>query len=274
VLVVEGDPVRRQIIAEQLGLWMSGSSAVVGHDEAIEALYRAQVEGKAFAVALMPQKSERDTNLRQAIQSHEKLRDTKLVLVADMDDHAELEVIAKAGFAARVHRPFTQSRLMDAIASATVERPDKRSLAAAEPAQKRSQLLAGLHLLVAEDNEMNQFVTEETLRMVGCTCDIVADGVLAVQAVGNKRYDAVLMDCQMPTMDGLEATRRIRANEAAVPCARRLPIIALTADAIQGDREKCLEAGMDGYVSKPTNAEDLFAAISGLVEHEMPASAD
>lgn len=126
--------------------------------------------------------------------------------------------------------------------------------------------LKGLHLLVAEDNEMNQFVTQETLRRAECTCDIVGDGQLAVDASRSKKYDAILMDCQMPGTDGLEATRLIRQREAETPGAARIPIIALTAEAIQGDREKCLAAGMDGYVTKPIEAEQLFAAIRELVK--------
>jgi CheY-like chemotaxis protein/HPt (histidine-containing phosphotransfer) domain-containing protein len=133
-------------------------------------------------------------------------------------------------------------------------------------------LLSGLHLLVAEDNDMNQFVTRETLRRAGCTCDIVGDGGLAVEAVQKREYDGVLMDCQMPGMDGLEATRRIRQNEIS-KAAKRIPIIALTAEAIQGDREKCLAAGMDGYVTKPINVADLFAAIGSLMGKKKEADA-
>jgi len=127
-------------------------------------------------------------------------------------------------------------------------------------------LLQGLHLLVAEDNEMNQFIMHETLALAGCTCDIVGDGLAALTAVERRSYDAVLMDSQMPNMDGLEAACRIREREAAAPAERkRLPIIAVTADALPGDRERCLEAGMDGYVSKPLRAEDLFRAIRQAV---------
>jgi PAS domain S-box-containing protein len=125
-------------------------------------------------------------------------------------------------------------------------------------------VLKGLHLLVAEDNEMNQFVVQETLKRVGCTCDIAADGIRAVQDVGRRRYDLILMDCQMPEMDGLEATRRIRQIEQSTSATLRIPIIALTAEAIAGDRERCLASGMDGYISKPINAEELFAEISRL----------
>ncbi|MBV8782396.1 MAG: response regulator, partial [Phycisphaerae bacterium] len=125
--------------------------------------------------------------------------------------------------------------------------------------------LQGLHLLVAEDNEMNQFVTEETLKRSGCTCEIVGDGLLALEAAKSKKFDGILMDCQMPNMDGLEASVFIRRWEADRGDGRHIPIIALTAEAIQGDREKCLAAGMDGYVTKPINSEDLFAAIAATM---------
>ena len=129
-----------------------------------------------------------------------------------------------------------------------------------------SGALTGLHLLVAEDNDMNQFVTQETLRRCGCTCDIVGDGELAVQATLHRSYDGVLMDCQMPGMDGLEATRLIRQREAVDPELSHLPIIALTAEASNADRERCLAAGMDDYVSKPINITELCTAIGKLVE--------
>jgi len=142
--------------------------------------------------------------------------------------------------------------------------PNRESKPTSAQTAAQAELLRGLHLLVAEDNEMNQFVTEELLKRAGCTCDIVADGVKAVAAVKSQRYDAVLMDCQMPNMDGWEASRQIRLYEKSTPGARRIPIIALTAEAVAGDRQKCLAAGMDDYASKPINAQELFATIASL----------
>ena len=124
--------------------------------------------------------------------------------------------------------------------------------------------LEGLHLLVAEDNEMNQFVTREMLKRTGCTCDVVADGQAAIDASQCQRYDAILMDCRMPGLDGLDATRRIREIERAAG-ATHVPIIALTAEAVCGDRDKCVEAGMDAYVSKPIDARQLVTAIHAVV---------
>jgi PAS domain S-box-containing protein len=157
-----------------------------------------------------------------------------------------------------------------AATSGVADNEAKSAPAAAAPAGPAA--LQGLHLLVAEDNEMNQFVIQETLRRMGCTCDVVGDGALAVEAVQQREYNAVLMDCQMPRMDGLEAARRIRERETATPGAR-MPIIALTAEAIQGDREKCLAAGMDGYVSKPIDADKLFATIAAIARRPRPIEA-
>ena len=121
-----------------------------------------------------------------------------------------------------------------------------------------------MRVLVAEDNEVNQIVVSAALGSAGHVCDIVSNGRQAVTAVEQKAYDLVLMDCQMPEMDGLEATRRIRQRETARG-SHRVPIIALTANAIQGDREICLAAGMDDYLTKPIDFGELTAAIARCV---------
>jgi CheY-like chemotaxis protein len=118
-----------------------------------------------------------------------------------------------------------------------------------------------LAVLVAEDSPVNQLLVRRLLEKAGHQVTIVETGVAAVDAVARGRFDAVLMDVQMPEMDGFDATSRIRASENG---GRRLPIIALTAHAIQGDRERCLAAGMDGYVSKPIRPELLFASLAAV----------
>ena len=127
-----------------------------------------------------------------------------------------------------------------------------------------------LHILVAEDNNVNQIVISASLQSEGFTCDLVANGKLAVEALEQKAYDLVLMDCQMPEMDGYEATRVIREREQAAAAAgapvSHIPIIALTANAMQGDREHCLKVGMDDYVTKPLELPLLFSAIARHVK--------
>lgn len=125
------------------------------------------------------------------------------------------------------------------------------------PMKDNSDLLAG-HILVVEDNHMNQLFISELLKHFGCTCDLVANGNLALAALQDKSYDVVLMDCQMPEMDGLTATREIRERQKnGRYSTNRIPIIALTANALRGDRERCLDAGMDDYLSKPTDGNQL-----------------
>jgi CheY-like chemotaxis protein len=118
-----------------------------------------------------------------------------------------------------------------------------------------------LRVLIAEDNRINQIVIVEILHNAGMKTKVVSNGQEASEAVKNETFDVVLMDCQMPQMDGYEATARIRSWEQSQPNALRLPIIALTANATQGDAEKCLQAGMDAYCKKPINQKQVLALI-------------
>lgn len=118
------------------------------------------------------------------------------------------------------------------------------------------------HVLVAEDNSINQLYIGELLRLFGCTFDIVENGERAIAAVEKHHYQLVLMDCQMPDMDGFAATKVIRDRESTGQFPGHLPIVALTANALKGDREKCLEAGMDDYASKPLEAEQMRQVLN------------
>jgi CheY-like chemotaxis protein len=240
---------------------------VVDIAEALSTLKNAVEQRKPFDVAMIPFGTPEAQILTSAILADPILRKTKLIAITDIDERTDEDVVRQRGYITRLHRPLLQSRLMDAIASAILppQGPGK-----AQHAVVTTQSLKGLHLLVAEDNEMNQFVTQETLRRVGCTCEIVEDGAQALEAVLTRSFDAILMDCQMPGMDGLEASRRIREREAASRRGGHIPIIALTAEAIAGDRERCLASGMDGYVTKPINPDDLFAAIHSLTKDRRP----
>ena len=142
--------------------------------------------------------------------------------------------------------------------------PSTSHLAAICERQNRDQA-ASRRILIAEDNEVNQMVASEILTRVGYECDIVANGQQAVEAVRKTDYDLVLMDCQMPEMDGFEATRAIRLDEQAAERSRRLPIVALTANAVKGDRDNCLAAGMDGYIAKPLDTLRLMDTIETLL---------
>jgi len=135
--------------------------------------------------------------------------------------------------------------------------PTATSRAPAASPGPQSALARG-RVLVAEDNPVNQVVAAEMLKRMGCRVDLVGNGREAVAAVRSLPYDLVFLDCDMPEMDGFDAVRAIRAGEAA---GKRVPVIAMTASALKGDRERCLEAGMDDYLPKPVRLGDLTAAV-------------
>lgn len=177
-----------------------------------------------------------------------------------------------AGVSAFLNKPVRQSLLFDTIARLT--RPVNAELpgsgGAPAPGGEEGAVFAGprRRLLLAEDNEINQLIATEILTAAGFDCVVAEDGKAAVAAVEREAFDVVLMDCQMPELDGFGATRQIRAREAAGTLTAqtgRLPIIALTANALKGDRERCLAAGMDSHTSKPIDPAAVLAEIDAVL---------
>jgi CheY-like chemotaxis protein len=184
-----------------------------------------------------------------------------------MGEHMSAERMRSVGLSGYLTKPVRQSRLFDAIISASAQQrhPTLPSINSPGDEQRRQlERLKDLRVLLAEDNDVNQLVASEILARAGCICEVVNNGQEAVDALRRAVFDVVLMDCQMPVMDGFEATRAIRADEQAGKLARKgslTPIVALTANAVKGDRELCLHAGMDGYVTKPVHPQELLSAI-------------
>jgi CheY-like chemotaxis protein len=215
--------------------------------------------------------------LARVIRANAATRDTHLILLSSVIHDYSAEELREAGFQCHLVKPVRQSQLFDCIASSVGAAPRRTWAPSSEesrtaPPPGRATRLRGRILLV-EDNAVNQEVTKEMLRAMGCRVDIAEDGVGAVDAVSAKAYDVVLMDCHMPVMDGFEATAVIRRREGQKGTKTRVPIIALTADAVEGDRERCLAAGMDDYLAKPFTQDDL----QGMLERWLlawPSSAE
>jgi CheY-like chemotaxis protein len=166
-----------------------------------------------------------------------------------------------------VRKPVSQSQLLDAILTLMAD-GSRETIRFRQPAKKRAT--AGRRILIAEDNDINQIVTTKVLASVGYECDVAENGKAALDALAQADYDLILMDCQMPEMDGFEATRKYREREAATAVQDKpVPIIALTANAMGGDRERCLEAGMTDYLSKPIDPLKLI----DLIEHYLEEAA-
>jgi PAS domain S-box-containing protein len=262
VLVVDDNATSRLVLAEMLENWNLRPTVVDGARSALETLEAAAQEGRSYPLALI------DSHMPDAdgFTLFEKLAEQGLPVGSaimlltsglQMDDIRRCGEMGIAGF---VMKPIKQSELFDAIVFALdSEHPHAaRAAAALLPCAQAS---AGLQILLAEDSLVNQKVALRFLAKRGHQVTVVGNGREALAKFGQQDFDIVLMDVQMPEMDGFEATAAIRALEAER--GTHVPVIAMTAHAMKGDRERCLEAGMDDYVSKPVRPHELFAAIEG-----------
>jgi PAS domain S-box-containing protein len=266
VLAVDDNATHCEILTEQLRHWGFLTGAASSGPDALIALAAAAEAGHPYAVAVvdmqMPQMD--GLELGAAIKNNPALRDTVLIMLTSLDSSLPESQLRSAGFAGYMHKPLRQSLLFDAIMESIAGQA--QLLATSAPAQRPAANLAtraGVRILLAEDNEVNQVVAIEILRRTGYACDVVSHGRQAVEAVSKHRYDVVLMDCQMPELDGFEATALIRSHEVAAN-GRRTPIVALTANAVKGDRERCLAAGMDFYLTKPIDPVKLIDMVDSI----------
>jgi CheY-like chemotaxis protein len=261
VLLVDDHVVSREHLERQLRSWSMSVTTASGGEEALT-LARARVAaGAGFDLALvdfrMPGMS--GTALTAALRADPGLKRIGTVLLTTFGDVLPRSEIERAGVDFALSKPAASERLGKLLlAAAGRNAPGSEQPAEVEAAPSRLEL----SVLVAEDNLVSQSVLQLQLRKLGCRCRIVGDGHAAVEAVQAGGYDVVIMDCEMPGLDGFEATRRIRAWERSREGARPVPIIALTANAMLGDREACLAAGMNEYLSKPAGIPDLLEVLS------------
>ena len=275
VLVVDDCAASRDINREWIDAWQGRADEAPDGRQALEKLRGAARERRAFQVALLDWKMpEMDgLALARAIREDSELKKTSLVLLSSYTQQADLDKIRAAGFAAFIPKPAGKSDLYDSIVTAANGQFKKQGPAApamTAPPVAAAPLPAGT-VLLAEDHEINQEVASEILSILGYQCRRVRNGREAVQAWRQKQVDLILMDCQMPEMDGYEATHAIRSEERANPKLRRVPIVALTAHATKGDRDQCLEAGMDDYLSKPLDPRALGAKLAKWIPQKTPA---
>jgi signal transduction histidine kinase len=204
-----------------------------------------------------------DANFLRRVRDKAQSARARLVLFGGSDEASqESRQLADV----RLRKPLRQSKLWDAVC-----RPDACEVGVSKTNESIKASSRAARILVAEDNEINQIVTTQVLSKVGFTCDLVGNGKEALAALENKEYDLVLMDCQMPEMDGFEATRQYRTREATQVAERPkpVPIIALTANALRGDRERCLEAGMTDYLTKPIDPVKLIDLVQQYISEAM-----
>ncbi|MBE3032775.1 MAG: response regulator, partial [Actinobacteria bacterium] len=266
ILAVDDNATNRRVIAGMLEAWRCRHTEVDGAGPALDVLRAARAEGDPYRIVIldmMMPETDGET-LGAAIKSDPALADSELIMMTSMGRRGDAGRLETLGFAAYLTKPVKQSQLFDCLMVVLDrrERTDPQVTpriitrhALAERDKRR------VRILLAEDNPINQRVALKTLEKLGYRAEAVGNGAEALEALARQRYDLVLMDVQMPEMDGMEATRRIRDEHSAVR-DHSVPIVALTAHAMKEDRDACLAAGMNDYLSKPIKPDELAAALA------------
>jgi PAS domain S-box-containing protein len=265
VLAADDNATNRRLLEATLTAWGVAPTIVEDGRAAVVELERAHAAGRTFDLVLLDARMP-DLDgfaVAERIRREPALAGVTVMLLTSDVMSGDLARCRALGVARHLVKPFTPSELLNAVLLAL-----GRSVEPATPLARAVQdasTTKRLHVLVAEDNAVNQRVIVRMLEKMGHIPILAYNGQEAVEAYESRPFDVVLMDVQMPVMDGLAATRAIRESEARNPGRRRLPIMALTAYAMRGDRERCLTAGMDDYLTKPVKPEELSAALNRLV---------
>ena len=274
VLVVDDNATSRQILRHQIFAWKLQKGSAGGGHEALRLLRAAAAEGRPYDVALLDvEMPEMDgLTLARAIRADPAIAGVRLIALTPLGHALAGKDLQAAGIDASLNKPVRQSHLFDRLVS-VIDRSAKVDGPAARPGDAPQPMLsdgvrarlAGTRLLLAEDNAVNQKVGLAILKRLGCSADAAGNGLEVLEALQRFPYGIIFMDGQMPELDGYETTRLIRKRERDTmrPCPWKAPvhIVALTANAMLGDREKCLAVGMDDYVSKPVRLADIQAAL-------------
>jgi CheY-like chemotaxis protein len=268
VLVVDNNQINREILSEMIANWWMHAVPAEGGAEALMLLEGAHASGESFPVvildALMPGISGFD--VLERIQSQPGLAGSVIMLLSANQLMADTARCRDLGVQRCLTKPVGQSELLDAILMTLGQRASAQSAPPVPTRAPEKKIARVLNILLSEDNPVNQKLAIRLLEKAGHRVTLASTGREALAAWEKAEppgFDVLLMDIQMPEMDGMEATAAIRDREKKLK--RRVPIIAMTAHAMRGDREKCLAAGMDGYVSKPINSAELFAEIDRCV---------
>ena len=269
ILVIDDNQTNRLILTKNVEAMGCRVEAVSSGAKGLESLRNAHRAGDPYHVVLldmqMPGMDGEQT--ARAIKSDPAVKDVKILILTSMGhrgDAARLEALGCSGY---LLKPVKQQMLFDAVIT-VLGREKEESPGLITRHVLAEQRKSNLRLLLAEDNPINQKVAVTVLQKAGYSVDAVDNGLDALTKVKNNQYNAVLMDVQMPVMDGFEATQQIREWERER--GTHIPIIAMTAHAMQGDRERCLEAGMDDYITKPLQPKVLFSALDRWAQTDAP----
>ncbi len=268
ILIVDDNTTNLEILNIRLSSWGIVVHQCKDGSAALEALRQAKAAGKPFDVVITDmQMPEMDgLMLGKAIRQDSQIKDTCLMMMTSLGQQVRNQQYLEIGFAACMNKPVRPSELFNRLTAIVSNNKSADTPKALQNSPDNQSLNLSARILLAEDNITNQQVAQGMLKKIGLRADAVANGAEAIKALETIDYDLVLMDVQMPELDGMEATRRIRVSKSVHN--PNVPIIAMTANAMQGDREKCLEAKMDDYISKPVNLKALVEKLQKWLPKE------
>jgi CheY-like chemotaxis protein len=262
VLVVDDNATNLRLLQEWLKQWGMKPTTVEGASAALAALRAAEAAAQPFAFVLldvmMPEMD--GFQLAAQIKQNAELAAVPIIMLSSADRIGDDARCRQLGLENHLVKPLKASDLRAALTAVVTVGPKPPSVSSPPPVPVPP--VAALNILLAEDNVVNQRVAQRLLEKHGHRVVVAGGGTEALACLEQEQFDLVLMDVQMPDLGGMEATATIRQREQVT--GRRTPIIAMTAHAMRGDRERCLEAGMDAYVAKPIQASELFAAIEAV----------
>ncbi len=285
VLIVDRNATNRHILREHLLSWGCRFDEARTARAALKKLREARTDADPFHIAILDMMTP-DMNGETAgriIKEDSDIADTNLIMLTTMGARGDAARLKEIGFAGYLHKPIKHRELHDCLAlvlgKPMADKEEEGAPLVTRHTVAETRKRASWRILLAEDNHTNQLVALGMLKKLGYTADVASDGKEAAEALKRSPYDLILMDCHMPVMDGYAATRKIRAREKTAGARTRLPIIAMTAHAMQGAREECLEAGMDDYIAKPVDPVNLSKTMDkwlqdaggpGLTPEEAP----
>ena len=262
ILIANQHPNAAYILHNQLQYWHADRETVVDTKQALEALRRAHEQGKPFDGMLIDSSlpSQNDVSLLTLFKNEPEFRQVKIVLLIPLTQRHHEREWRNAGVHQCLVKPVRQTRLLHALTNLTGQAVTQLSENTETP-QLADGPKMSYRVLIAEDNIVNQKVVLYMLKKLGIQADVANNGIEAATAAARAHYDLILMDCQMPEMDGFEATKAIRNRELVTNTSKKVPIVAMTANAMAGDRDKCLASGMDDYRKKPLHLSDIESVI-------------
>ncbi|MGC8605581.1 MAG: response regulator, partial [Desulfomonilaceae bacterium] len=262
VLVVDDNATNRRILEESLRAYGMKSTSVDGGKAALEEMEKGEITGNPYTIVLvdymMPEMD--GFELSEKIKADPSIANSTIIMLTSAGQRGDAARCLDLGISAYLLKPINQKQLLETIYGSLQKNAVTKTIPSPPTRHSIRETKRSLNILLAEDNLINQKLAVSLIQRMGHKVSVAQDGKQAVEAVERETFDVILMDVQMPGMDGLEATRAIRTRESLLG-QPRIPIIAMTAYAMAGDRERCFEAGMDGYVSKPINTQELFEKI-------------